>query len=479
MREFIKKRRCDFFMFEGHCTDCKTYVHGECNRDFAVNDCNIQIKISTYNTKDISHSNKRKLARTRRIDAQKKLINQPASEYRKETALKVMKFNDPEPYDLNKTAVYRKARQTAKDCAIGVDKGSTDVFESLEYFKDLGYGIRQISDFEVGVSYFTNDQLELWDRIVSIFPRLVGIIDSTGGVALPVDIEGNKSGYICLHQFITSIPDYNKPIPITQLLSERQDMNKLEYWLNCTFTDDRIPPKEIVIDGSLALANAVSLAFNKCTYNKYLQLCLSFLKNEIQMNQLPYCFIRHDIAHAIHAVTRWPAFKKQPLLKDFYTRCFGYCIEQEFIEEISSVILAIFVISGSPTMERGSICEKMKDDMLNKFKIFQTYSKRDPCQLPKSETSHLEDLKNHYADCENEMDLDMEDFLNTNDTINEYLQDIYTESENIRKKDGNFDEENVPATARANNLYCPRLKNNIFYTYSQLFSWSNVMCAGF
>ena len=257
-----------------------------------------------------------------------------------------MKFNDPEPYDLNKTNVYRKARREAKDRAIGVDQGPTDVFESFEYFKDLGYGIRQISNFTVGFSYFTKEQLELWDRIILIFTRLVGTINSSAGIAQPVDIERNKSGYICLHQFITSTSDYNKPIPISQLLSERQDVNKLEYCLNCTSADGRIPPKEIVKYGFLALANAVSLAFNKCNYKTYLHLCYAFLRNEIPINQLPYCFIRHDIADSIHA---------------FYTRCFGYCIEQEIIEKIGRVILAVFVISESPTMNPGSICEQMKD----------------------------------------------------------------------------------------------------------------------
>ena len=47
-----------FFMFEGRCSDCKTYVHKKCDRDFAVNDSNIQIKISTFNTKNIRHSKK-------------------------------------------------------------------------------------------------------------------------------------------------------------------------------------------------------------------------------------------------------------------------------------------------------------------------------------------------------------------------------------------------------------------------------------
>lgn len=257
-----------FFMFEGRCTDCGTYIHGKCDRNFSIESANVEITISTFNTKNLPHKKKRYLARTQRIEAQKILLHQRPGDFKRDRVLKEMDYGDAEPHDLNSTTVIRKARQDIRDKDLGLE-GPKDVFESLEYFKNLGLGIGHINENPVSVPYNPDEQLQLWEEIMRTSEmtnqRVVAIIDSTGGLFFPVDIAGLKSGYICLHQMVTSIPCYKKPIPVTQLASERQDVNKIESWLNTVF-DERIIPKEVVIDGSLTLANAVSLAFNKCNY---------------------------------------------------------------------------------------------------------------------------------------------------------------------------------------------------------------------
>ena len=271
-----KKKTTHFFKFEGHCAECKTYILGECDREFSIDSPNVEIKIYTFDTKDIPHKKKRCLARTNRQEAQKILRVQSARAYKQDRVLKEMKFQDVEPHDLNSTAVYRQARQEIRNKDLGLE-GPTETFESLEYFKKRGVGIHQIDDLAVSVIYFSDNQLKLYDEMleesIKSKRRLVVIIDSTGGLIFPVEVEGIKSGYICLHQMITSIEGYKKPIPVTQMASERQDVNKIESWLNFTF-DERIPPKEVVIDGSLTLANAVSLAFNGYNYKRLVFLTI-------------------------------------------------------------------------------------------------------------------------------------------------------------------------------------------------------------
>ena len=75
---------------------------------------------------------------------------------------------------------------------------------------------------------------------------------------------------------------------------------------------------------------------------------------------------------------------------------------------------------------------------------------------------------NIIQECENNDDseLDMEDFWESNDDINSYLKRIYEDSVEIRKKDGNYfegdDDKNISATAALNTLYCTNIKKNIF-----------------
>ena len=134
--------------------------------------------------------------------------------------------------------------------------------------------------------------------------RPIVCIDSSGSFMKQLVCEGNKSGYICLHQAIAYVPNNKniKTIPVTQMVSARQDVNKMQSWLKESFKNSPIPP-EVVIDGSAALSNAVSLAFNGKPYKMYLQDCFQHLINQSVINLRTY--IRLDRANLIKAVTRW------------------------------------------------------------------------------------------------------------------------------------------------------------------------------
>ena len=86
------------------------------------------------------------------------------------------------------------------------------------------------------------------------------------------------------------------------MLIEDQAVNTIVSWLDCTSVDLRTP-REFIMDGSIALAHAVCIAFNYSSYKEYLMTCSNFLTNTSK--KLPSIFVRQDRNHLIHGVTQW------------------------------------------------------------------------------------------------------------------------------------------------------------------------------
>lgn len=107
-------------------------------------------------------------------------------------------------------------------------------------------------------------------------------------------------------------------------------------------------PKQVVIDYSLALLNATSLAFNNSDLKTYIENCIVFDNSSSSMRvQRPRYLIRIDIAHIIKLVARWSCFKHESLeKKDFYLRCVGLlstCTKiDEFIQICTDVLSVTF-----------------------------------------------------------------------------------------------------------------------------------------
>ena len=289
-----------YFRFDGRCNDCKTFMHGECERKFADSK-KVYINIYTFNTNGIPYTQKRALNGKSRVIFKRILLDKRVLKFRNERGGKDMNYGDSEPHDLNSSAVLRKARQEARDEFIKLPIHIKDPFVSLEYIKKYNSAIRHVTDLPPSVIYFTDNQMNLWDEI-SESEYSIAIADTTGSLIKTVEIDGRLSGHIFLHQLITRIHGYKKAIPITQMAAERLDVSKLKSWLKTSFKN-KCFPKEFVTDGSLSLSNAISSVFNNIPYKLYLNKCYAYLKYK-NINELPQSFIRHNRAHLIHAITR-------------------------------------------------------------------------------------------------------------------------------------------------------------------------------
>lgn len=122
------------------------------------------------------------------------------------------------------------------------------------------------------------------------------------------------------------------------MISEKHDTNTLTYWMREWLRCGGSIPKQVVMDYSLALLNATSLAFNNKDLKMYIENCIFFDNSSSTMRiQHPRCVIRVDIAHLIILVARCSCFDHESIYKkDFYLRCIGLlstCTEiDEFIQ---------------------------------------------------------------------------------------------------------------------------------------------------
>lgn len=119
-----------------------------------------------------------------------------------------------------------------------------------------------------------------------------------------------------------------KIIPLLQAILSIHDVSIIQEVLCHWIESGASVPKEIVTDGSLALQIAISLAFNKMTFNNYNLECFKILNGESVISL--ECYLRHDVAHLINTVRKWKCFKlSNTTVIDFYLRSVGFLIQVE------------------------------------------------------------------------------------------------------------------------------------------------------
>lgn len=457
---FLVDESRPFFFFYGKCTKCLTGITGECSRSFDDKSKYFDIQIKTFDTRHIPHNKKKiRLRLNSRKTVIKRLQRNKVVNYRKERAVEIMKIKEQEPADLQTSGVLRNVRQKAFEMLIGLE-GPRDPLESLVFLKkNKDFGIHFVTGIPFCLIYCLEEQKTVWELLVPYRPIIK--IDSSGTFSKKIKIEGMESAYIMLYQIVTSVPKlHEKTIPVSQMLSARQDVNKIELWLNATFTSIS-KPVEVVTDGSAALCNAVSLAFNFIDYGVYLNQCFQVLKGPSSNIPIIHCYIRQDRAHLIHAVTRWKVFKNKSCdIKDFYTRSVAFCIEATTLKEIKDVLFAIFVVSNSPFISPDSECGNQKKWLISKFKTFE----RDPVDTIINDTR-----SESFHDVVEEENEKIQNDLLKNNLFRSWINEIFNDAKKF------FQLTEYNHDSMINIFYCPNMERNILYTFSQVVTWSNVM----
>ena len=347
------------FKFNGYCSDCFRSIRGE---GVDVEDNMIKISIYTYETCSVPHTKKLKLARTRRKLKKNILLNKSAAGLREEEFGKVE--TDYEPPHLNNTVTYRKAKEEAINEEIEYDKFKKLPISNKELI--IACYIKKLCLHPFYAIYYTKTQVDLWNSVCD--QRLPLSLDSTGSLVRRYKYGPIKSKNIFFYVLVVGIG--GKIIPLLQALLSIHHvaiiMEVLQNWIENGATI----PKEIVTDGSLALQNAITLAFNSMTFNTYNLQCFKILQNE--SSEIPRCFYRHDVAHLLKMVRDWKCFKLcDPNMISFYLRCVGYLSQVETLDIFEDVITSIIVVCNSTVIEENTECFKRKESLKHTFKTYQ------------------------------------------------------------------------------------------------------------
>lgn len=365
--KFYKNSDFPYFQLFGYCSDksCKQDIIGICeNNEY---EDNVTIKFECLDTTKKKHTKKLPLSGPSRDEAKKDLRNMKPAKYRQRLANNFLNDSGGDCPFVSSTHVYATARQESVDNFYGISNHPGDVITSvLLVMKNIPYSIREFSTIPFYIYYYTENQLSLWKELHGLSSIVISI-DATGSyVRAPIIFEDNKSSYIFLYNIVCN---FKKNIfTLTQFLSSVHDTHNIFLWLKSWINNGAPVPREIVMDGSKALLNAVSLAFNSVYFDMYLEKCFDCLLNP--EHQLPKCLIKRDRAHLIKNISQLSCFKNQNWLKkDFYLRVIGFSFQIDSLKLLEDVIVALFTLCESHYTDKGSNCWKKKNGYLKKFQL--------------------------------------------------------------------------------------------------------------
>lgn len=231
------------------------------------------------------------------------------SNWRRKKLDESVNFGDKLPPNLYENHVLRQAKHEYKTKSLGITN-KCPIQSLVEHKHKVPHAgsIHTISCEEVFVHYWSPYQIEVYKFVHKLSKGHCKVaIDATGGLVSKILRPSTKEK--SHHFFLYEIVVYGLGIQesISQMVSEKQNLPTILYWLNEWQLRGVPSPNEIVTDMSRAILGAVSRAF--CIgmgIKEYVNVCLQFLLKET--NIIPKCFIRTDISHFIKMQCRWKYF---------------------------------------------------------------------------------------------------------------------------------------------------------------------------
>lgn len=414
--------------------------------------------VRNYNA-DIEHKKKRPLNGEKREEISQSLATGTlsATTWRRQEAPKVMNLYDPEPPQLYKASILRKAKQERQDKNLQI-KGPC-VFSNLQDMKYMQHAgsIHNIGYDPFFVHYWTSEQITVYLEYHDIL-----YIDATGSLVKKLTLpNGELSPHIYLYQAVTNTVEYK--MPVFQMLSAVQNINAIEQWLNEFLRIGSIRkagfpiPSSVVCDFDMALLNAIAKAFGQYSnLRTYLDACFTLILKEHSIEK-PKCFIRLDICHYMHMVSRWKCLSQlNPIVKKFYIRAMALLTKQtdyfRFVELAKCILtLSLSEEIGHDNTENNSPGESARIVIVNNIK------------------GMVDMLQNDEND-KNEQELENEETYNEIKDCN-----IGTWAKNLLEECRKALTENLTEYDMANPYYCPQLSQKLKNLLSYFPLYSGIM----
>lgn len=351
------------FRFRNHYLsniDTSGYINGSCKCGSSLrcdieSDSETEVLLKCKIFKGFGKCGKRYLRKPLRTIIGEELLAKPIEVYRAEKANKLMTSGDPEPPHLYKASILHVAKSEYKKSHL-FDNDSIKALCIMKYSAYFNC-IHNISIDPFFVHYWTNHQMQIYKKYCSTNTSAI-YIDATGSIVKKLmKIDNSLSKHIFLYQ---AVINYNgNQFSITQMLSESHTTNNIHFWLLEWCRMGAPYPREIVVDSSKALLNAIIRCFTSyATIKDYANAC--------KIKTMPECYVRIDNAHCIKIYSNF--LKNLPRrIKVFYMAAIGQLIMCRNIEDATIIFRAILTVARSET-EGGLIngeetyCEKEKKD---------------------------------------------------------------------------------------------------------------------
>jgi len=455
-----------YITFPAKCKDkyCGANLYGW--SDFKPNeDEPLEISVLTKNTigLETKHTTKRPLKGEKRKAIGNELENDLACNWRRKN-VSDLEFGNVSPPNLYRNDVLRKVKQEAKDKKLGIDnKCPVQSLIELKHNSIYSGFIHFIAIDPFIVHYWTKHQMAIYKDLSKTYCKLS--IDATGSLIKKLKRSSINilSSHIFLYEAVVS-SSVGK-IPVTQMLSEKQDTLTIFYWLGQWMMEGTRNPNEVVCDYSKAILGAISKAFcNGRSLKMYVDDCFDVLSGLDE--KLPATYIRIDVAHVIKIFCRIKHLTgiKNKALKEFYVRGLRLLLSSETLAEFTSILEALFTITlsetdgwveGSETIQTPS--ESYRQFILEKIRGISS-------QSTFINDIEVDDTDNNinYID---EKDDDNHFCSQTVSKIDEYLKEIYERSKLESEIKGN----------RLFAYFIPHLAINILRLCKDFPIWTNVM----
>ncbi|CAG5093419.1 Similar to NOF: 120.7 kDa protein in NOF-FB transposable element (Drosophila melanogaster) [Cotesia congregata] len=244
----------------GHCKSklCKNFLFGYVEND-PGDEGDVIIKINCCDTRFTKHENYRRPLRGQKRDEMKKEVKE-----------KVLK-------ELYTMLLKNFLSQTL----LSID-------QSPIYL----HSMRVVSTKPFYVVYATPSQIHCYREYRRLHRNWSSVcIDATGGAAKKFDYNNNRTSAIFLYEIVINFSGTS--VSVFQVLSEVHNADYITIWLKKWLREVKLPPHEVVSDGSRALLNAVSLAFNNRSLSDYNELCFNNIKGITTIQ--PNTYIRLDL----------------------------------------------------------------------------------------------------------------------------------------------------------------------------------------
>lgn len=308
----------------------------------------INIKTNDTRGSELDHKSKRPLKGEKRINIGEKLSKDLASNWRRENVAD-LEFGRISPPNLYGLSVLRKVKQQYKDKALNItEKCPFKSLIELKHNSQFSGSIHSIGIDPLFVHYWSAHQLVIYKDLCKSYSKIS--VDATGGLVKKVyrSSLNLSSSHIFLYEAVINT-EYGQ-IPVTQMISEKQDGLTIFNWLSQWLRSGIQPPNEAICDFSFAILSAMSRAF--CEGNSlssYLAISFNILVG--QEKQLPQCFIRIDVAHMMKIFCRLKSLCgiKNKHLKQFYVRGLRLLLTTSEIDEFKNILMSLLTIMLSET----------------------------------------------------------------------------------------------------------------------------------